>query len=75
MLRPSAVQSKPPMQASSEVRRRASPLARPEVNLRILATIARLLRGSSGLAARLVAAPTPRDVLRVLREEEDGLVG
>ncbi len=53
----------------------ASPVARPEVNLRILATIARLVRASRGLAARLSEAPTARDALRILREEEDALVG
>ena len=50
----------------------ASPLSKPEVNLHILAAIAKLVRGSGGLAPKLLKAVTPCDVLRLLREEEDG---
>jgi PTS system nitrogen regulatory IIA component len=48
-----------------------SPLENPGVNLRVLASIAKLLRKSGTLAPKLVKAPTAGDALRALREEED----
>jgi len=48
-----------------------SPLENPGVNLRVLASIAKLLRKSGTLASKLVKAPTAEDALRTLREEED----
>jgi PTS system nitrogen regulatory IIA component len=50
-----------------------SPLDHPNVNLRILAAIAKLVRKSGDLARKLLGAPTSQDVLRTLREEEEGL--
>ena len=51
----------------------ASPLGKPEVNLHVLAAIAKVVRGSGGLAQKLLKAATPKDVLRLLcEEEEDG---
>jgi mannitol/fructose-specific phosphotransferase system IIA component (Ntr-type) len=51
----------------------ASPLNKPEVNLRVLAAIAKVTRAGDGLAERLLAAPTAIDVLRILRHlEADG---
>ena len=49
----------------------ASPLDQPEINLRILASISKLVRGAGALAPKLLAAPTAGDVLRII-EEEDG---
>jgi PTS system nitrogen regulatory IIA component len=49
-----------------------SPLESPNVNLRVLASIAKLSRRSRTLAAKLLRAPTVGEALRVLREEEDG---
>jgi PTS system nitrogen regulatory IIA component len=48
-----------------------SPLENPGVNLRVLASIAKLLRKSGTLAPKLVKARTAGDALRTLREEED----
>jgi mannitol/fructose-specific phosphotransferase system IIA component (Ntr-type) len=50
-----------------------SPLENPSVNLRVLASIAKLVRKSRDLAAKLLEAPTAGEALRVLREEEDGV--
>jgi mannitol/fructose-specific phosphotransferase system IIA component (Ntr-type) len=44
----------------------------PGVNLRLLASVAKLVRKSGTLTPKLVKAPTAKDALRVLREEEDG---
>ena len=48
-----------------------SPLENPGVNLRVLASIAKLLRKSGTLASKLIKAPTAKDALRALREEEE----
>ena len=48
-----------------------SPLENPAVNIRILASIAKLVRKSGGLAAKLLKAATAGEALGVLREEED----
>jgi PTS system nitrogen regulatory IIA component len=48
-----------------------SPLENPAVNLRVLASIAKLVRKSGGLVTKLVKAGTSREALSVLREEED----
>jgi PTS system nitrogen regulatory IIA component len=48
-----------------------SPLEHPNVNLRILASIAKLVRKSGTLASKLLTAPTAGETIRVLREEED----
>ena len=48
-----------------------SPLENPAVNIRILASIAKLVRKSAGLVAKLLKAATPGEALGVLREEED----
>ncbi|OGD10315.1 MAG: hypothetical protein A2Y86_03985 [Candidatus Aminicenantes bacterium RBG_13_62_12] len=47
--------------------------ADPGLNLRILAAIAHLLRKSSALAERLAGAETARQVLDVIRQEEESL--
>jgi PTS system nitrogen regulatory IIA component len=49
-----------------------SPARRPEVNLRVLAAIAKVVKASGGLAAKLLGAGSARDVLRALKREEDG---
>jgi mannitol/fructose-specific phosphotransferase system IIA component (Ntr-type) len=49
-----------------------SPQENPSVNLRLLASIARLVRNSGRLAARLLERSTPKEVLEILREEEGG---
>jgi PTS system nitrogen regulatory IIA component len=49
-----------------------SPLENPNVNLRVLAAIAKLARRSRTLTGKLLQAPTTAGVLEVLREEEDG---
>jgi PTS system nitrogen regulatory IIA component len=49
-----------------------SPQENPGINLRLLASIAKLIRKSGTLVPKLVKAPTAKDALRVLREEEDG---
>jgi mannitol/fructose-specific phosphotransferase system IIA component (Ntr-type) len=49
-----------------------SPLENPNINLRVLAAIAKLARGSRTLAAKLVRAPSAAAALEVLRQEEDG---
>lgn len=49
-----------------------SPSERPEVNLRVLAAIAKVVKGSGGLAARLRSSASARDVILTLRREEDG---
>jgi PTS system nitrogen regulatory IIA component len=43
----------------------------PGQNLRILAAAAQLLRRSKDLLARIAAADTPREILAVIREEEE----
>lgn len=48
-----------------------SPLENPAVNIRVLASIAKLVRKSGGLAAKLARAVTAGEALRVLREEEE----
>jgi PTS system nitrogen regulatory IIA component len=47
-----------------------SPQENPGVNLRLLAAVARLVRNSGGLVARLLERPTAKEVLAALREEE-----
>jgi mannitol/fructose-specific phosphotransferase system IIA component (Ntr-type) len=49
-----------------------SPLENPAVNIRVLASIAKLIRRSDGLAAKLARAATAGEALRLLREEEEG---
>jgi len=49
-----------------------SPLEHPNVNLGVLAAIAKLARQSRALAAKLLRAPSAAAVLEVLRREEDG---
>lgn len=49
-----------------------SPLEQPSVNLRLLASIAALVRKSEALPVRLRNAATAGEALRVLHEEEDG---
>lgn len=49
-----------------------SPLENPNVNLRVLASIAKLVRKSRTLASKLLNAPTAKEALQTLREEEDG---
>ena len=49
-----------------------SPLENPAVNLRVLASIAKLVRKSDGLAVKLARAATAGEALRLLREEEEG---
>ncbi|MEN6311540.1 MAG: PTS sugar transporter subunit IIA, partial [Acidobacteriota bacterium] len=49
-----------------------SPLEQPNVNLRLLASIAGLVRKSEVLPVRLRNAATAGEALRVLHEEEDG---
>jgi PTS system nitrogen regulatory IIA component len=48
-----------------------SPLEHPNVNLRVLAAIAKLARRSGALASKLMKAPTAGEAIRVLREEEE----
>jgi len=48
-----------------------SPLENPSVNLRVLASIAKLVRKSGDLAGKLLKAATSGEVVRVLGEEED----
>ena len=43
----------------------------PEDGLRLLAAIASLTRTSRTLASKLLKAPTPADVLKTLRAEEE----
>ncbi len=43
----------------------------PGLSLQILAAIAQLVRKSGGLTTKFLAAPDPRQVLRVLREHEE----
>jgi len=50
-----------------------SPLENPAINLRVLASIAKLVRKSDGLTDKLLKAGTAGEALRVLREEEDGV--
>jgi PTS system nitrogen regulatory IIA component len=50
-----------------------SPLEHPNVNLRVLAAIAKLVRKSRTLAPRLMKAPSAADALRTLREEEEAV--
>ena len=47
-----------------------APLDNPNVNLRILAAIAKLVRKSSALTSRLLKALTEEEIRQVLREEE-----
>jgi PTS system nitrogen regulatory IIA component len=49
-----------------------SPLEYPNANLRVLAAIAKLVRKSGTLASKLLKAPTAREALRTLRDEEEG---
>ncbi len=49
-----------------------SPVENPAANLRVLASIAKLVRKANGLVDRLVGAATAGDALRLLREAEDG---
>ncbi len=48
-----------------------SPQERPEVNLRVLALIAKLVRKCNGLAERLLSAGPPDAVLETLQDEEE----
>jgi PTS system nitrogen regulatory IIA component len=48
-----------------------SPEDRPGEGLRLLAAIASLTRSSRTLASKLLKAPTPADVLKALRAEEE----
>ena len=48
-----------------------SPEDNPAAGLRLLAAIAALTRTSRGLSSKLLKAPTPADVLEVLRAEEE----
>jgi len=48
-----------------------SPLEHPNTNLRLLASIAKLIRKSGTLSMKLLKAPTAREAIRVLREEEE----
>jgi PTS system nitrogen regulatory IIA component len=48
-----------------------SPEDNPGAGLRLLAAIAGLVRRSRGLASKLLKAPTPADVIGVLRAEEE----
>jgi len=47
-----------------------APVDNPNINLRILAAIAKLVRRSGALTARLLKALTEEEILQVLREEE-----
>jgi nitrogen PTS system EIIA component len=47
----------------------------PGLSLRILGTIARLVRGSGSLSRRLLAAKDAAAMIEVIREEEAGLHG
>ena len=47
----------------------------PGLSLRILAAIARLVRGSASLTRRLLDAADPAAVINVIREEEERLHG
>jgi len=49
-----------------------SPLENPNVNLRVLAAISKLVRQSRTLTSKLLMAPTAGEALRTMREEEDG---
>jgi PTS system nitrogen regulatory IIA component len=48
-----------------------SPLEHPNTNLRLLASIAKLVRRSGALSMKLLKAPTAGEAIRVLREEEE----
>ena len=48
-----------------------SPEDNPGDGLRLLAAIAALTRTSRTLASKLLKAPTPADVLKILRAEEE----
>lgn len=48
-----------------------SPQERPDVSLRVLALIAKLVRRSNGLAEKLLSAGPPGAVLEALQDEED----
>jgi PTS system nitrogen regulatory IIA component len=48
-----------------------SPLENPNVNLRFLAAIAKLVRKSGGLASKLMRASTPGEAIQAIREEEE----
>ena len=50
-----------------------SPLEQPSVNLRLLASIAALVRKSAALPVRLRNAATAEEALRAIHEEEDGV--
>jgi PTS system nitrogen regulatory IIA component len=52
-----------------------SPLENPNVNLRVLAAISKLVRKSQTLTSKLLKAPTVGEALRTMREEEDGPLG
>jgi mannitol/fructose-specific phosphotransferase system IIA component (Ntr-type) len=49
-----------------------SPQENPSVNLRLLASVAKLVRNSGRLVARLLERSTPKEVLEILEEEEGG---
>jgi PTS system nitrogen regulatory IIA component len=48
-----------------------SPLEHPNTNLRLLASIAKLVRKSGTLTTKLLKASNAGEAIRVLREEED----
>ncbi len=52
-----------------------SPLENPNTNLGLLASIAKLVRRSRALSAKLLKAPNAGEAIRVLREEEDKVHG
>lgn len=52
-----------------------SPVEHPNTNLRLLASIAKLVRKSGALSTKLLKAPNAGEAIRVLREEEDRIHG